>query len=282
MRPEGRVTAALVTFGLAAAAHAQFEIPKIKPPKLDIPTTIKPPKPETEKEGPQTVECPKFEAVKAQQQESVWCWATCAEMIYKYHKKDTTQKEIAERIHGFKDNGDNEVRAASLYEIMIALAEEPGSPDRARRFAKRFGEQLAKNPTKGPTLDVGKYLGAWMNEEAVDTDDLIAELKRKEPVVIGMATDPRFEGGHAMVVYGATFKLAGSSGIKRTIDANDRDGLTKSAGAKRYTIISLKVMDPWTGEAAELTGEHVEKDCDFLMSQKKAKAILKQEESSVR
>jgi hypothetical protein len=219
--------------------------------------------------------------VKAQQQENVWCWAACAEMIYKYHGKKITQKEIAERIHGHDEAGAAKVKAASMYEILVALAGAEGKADRTDRFLERFEKESAKSKN-GVTVDVGTYINGWIEEDTVNSDELIAEIKGKEPVVIGMAHDERFKGGHAMVVYGVNYKPAERNMLERAVSGDDSTMVSRMSGIRKFEITSLKVMDPWTGEPREITGKEFKEGCDFMMSQRRAKAVLKKEDEAIK
>ncbi len=260
---------------VAPVCHAQFSLPSIKVPVPKFVTK------DSEDTSPKTVECPKFESVKAQQQKNVWCWAACAEMVYKYRGKKMTQAEIAERIHGHEKDGAAKVKAASVYEILVALSGAEGKADRQDRFLERYEKEAAKGKN-GVSVDVGEYLNGWLEEDAVNTDELIQEIRNKQPVVIGMAKDPRFEGGHAMIVYGVTYKSAQRNMLERAIGGDDGNKVSRAAGIRKYEIITLKIMDPWTGEPAEMEGKRLSEDCDFMMSQRRAIEVMKKQDEAVK
>jgi hypothetical protein len=232
--------------------------------------------------GPQTVECPRFEAIRARQQQHVWCWAACAEMVYRYRGQTLLQQEIAARIHGHKGDGEANVRAASVYEVLIALAGADGKADRADRFLERYNAEAAKAGKKGVKVDVGAYASAWIEQEIFDTDEMIEELRNKQPVVIGMAKDPRFEGGHAMVVYSATYKPAQRNTLERAVAGEQGNTVSRVVGIRKYEVVTLKVMDPWTGEAREMEGKELSAGCDFMMSQRRAAAVLKKQDEAIK
>jgi hypothetical protein len=262
---------------LASVCSGQVELPSIK---ITVPKFVTG-DPDTK---PQTAECPRFASVKARQQKNVWCWAACAEMVYRYRGKKLSQEKIAERIHGRGEDGAAKVKAASVYEVLLALAGAEGKSDRGDRFLERYNAEAAKasKSGKGVTIDVGSYLSSWMEEESVNTDEMIDEIKRRQPVVIGMAKDPRFEGGHAMVVYGVTYKPAKKNMLERAISGENGTTISRAVGIRKFEIVTLKVMDPWTGEARELSGKEFAEHGDFMMSQRRAVAILKKQDDSVK
>jgi hypothetical protein len=231
--------------------------------------------------GPKTAECPNFELVASQQKTNVWCWAASAEMIHRYYgRKDITQADIAKRIHGVGDDGSPKVQAASYHEIMVAL-----NPDLKLDTMERMNEAWSKQGQHGVQIDANSYVKSVIERNSINTDDMVRELQQKHPVVIGMGKDPRFNGGHAMVVYRVTYQTSSSAGLKKMLDGKQGDQAGSTArmlGVHEFEVQSVKVMDPWTGAPMEISGADVAGGMDFLLSQAEAKKILEDEMGAIK
>jgi len=265
---------AMVAMCLAGCgANGEFKMPDLF--GTNTPARSQPPAipPDT---GPKTAECPKFEMVASQQKTGVWCWAASAEMIHRYHgRRDIDQAAIAAKIHGVGEDGSPKVQAASYREVMIAL-----NPDLKVDPLERMRERWGQQGQHGVNVDLNAYLGSVIERNSFNTDDLVHELQKRQPVVIGMGKDPRFNGGHAMVIYGVTYQSSGNEGVRKLLDGNNSSQAGSGSrlfGVHEFEIKSVKVMDPWTGEPTEISGTDLAAGMDFAVSQTQARKVLEDE-----
>lgn len=250
-----------------------------------------------------TAELPDFEAVAAREQdEKVWCWAACAEMVHAYHGKQIDQAEIAMRIHGAAQGATGEkreqiIRAGTLSEILRALV--PDMPPQAIRDGEEaFLGVLSGKKVK---LDGRGYMTSQIHRRTVNSDIMIDDLLAGEPLVVGLrfppanaagATAPADYQGHACVVYAAEFSLRSEASSRNALEelGSTTGGWLKKIGLKdgeasdwlkrvpmKYDIRSVSIMDPWTGKPAEIAAGDFAQRVDFMISAREARAILERE-----
>ncbi|MDF1810404.1 MAG: papain-like cysteine protease family protein [Phycisphaerales bacterium] len=207
------------------------------------------------REGPNEflVTCPDFMRVSISQKTDVWCWAASAAMVQEYNSgQKADQAMIAARIHGrigsaaTEEERRSQARAAGYEEIIRALA--PDVPEPLLRDATLA---VLNNMSGGSTkLDLGDYAESQTMRNITNSDIMIDDLLRREPVVIGMRnfeTDEEFvqarlkaianghnpdsiTWGHVRVVYSARVAVAYKSRFDK-IKEKANEGRRKIGGA---------------------------------------------------
>lgn len=244
-----------------------------------------------------------FEAVQVTQKTPVWCWAACTEMIFKFDGDDTTQDEIAERIHGYETDGATKIAAASRYEIYRALS--PDAPDSGFEVAWEVArvalegaaedavEAKDASATKQPSANV-----AWREDQAAQialdrasppTGVPIDELLQGNPAIVGLRDVPDDPMGHVYVVVGATYRkrtsassIRGALLLGRLLNVVDLGGLVGDElvdrfASDKYAVEEVELVDPWLeGDAMRVTLsiEDFAERADFVTTRASAHEIL--------
>ena len=210
-------------------------------------------------DGKICIELKDFDEVSAEQKESDWCWAACAQMIAHYNGvTDVTQKDIAARIHGHHADGTQKVAAASRFEVFRALAPDaPQSEFEAvwkgalEGQAVEASESLAKggDPSLGVRED--QVVDAALEQFVPRTSIPIDELALGHPAVVGLREDRDSDMGHIYVLVGATYKDKGIDPVDALgkvvggIFNIDAAPAMKRAGFSKYDVSELVLIDPW-------------------------------------
>lgn len=235
-----------------------------------------------------TAACPNFLACKAQQEEDVWCWAACAEMIHKYNKTrdaklaTVTQKDLATRIHGMSDSGGVSVKAASYHEVMAAL--NPDIPkdelEGARACLKQAADKVAKGGRVSFDVDYQSWIASKTSEYCtVNSDVIVQDVRAGSPVVVVLTQGEGAPVEHANVLWGAGFAVEDSFVAKYGINSIAADWKFNpfTTAARCYAIRWVDLIDPWDGTSVRLSGEDFKKRVTFMISKDRARKILEQE-----
>ena len=214
--------------------------------------------------------CSDFVASAAEQQKTdVWCWAACVQMVNKYNGVDVTQAEIASRIHGQATDANGnldpeKVKRAGTTEIMLAL--NPEFSDDVNRQAGDAAAAAVRNRGKvSLDLDATSTALAVFREKAYTDNDMIADVARGVPVVVGLK-DPTGNTGHAYVVHAATYTA------------------TKGAlpGQYSYALESVEAVDPWEGKGVSIPAGEFRQRVGFKISQARAREVLERHRNAVK
>ncbi len=238
-----------------------------------------------EVDGKYTTMLVDFEEIAAQQKEDSWCWAACAEMILRYNEIATSQKEIASRIHGENDRGEALVQGASLYEILCAL-----NPDMEHRPFEVLWERVSEEIKTDPSLvlgvkikmDLTKVLRSVWDKYDPPTMVAVEDLRNGHPAIAGLHDLEDKELGHAYVLVGAEYTVSETSNFfVRAFDASatvfkSTEELAEEANKRvdQFPSTLVTLVDPWTGELVELTGEQFAERVDFVITRRQARETL--------
>ena len=213
--------------------------------------------------------CNDFVALAAEQQKTdVWCWAACVQMVNKYSGQETTQADIASRIHGQAVDADGNldperVKRAGTTEIMLAL-----NPDFQQNVTKEAVDGItAAIKSQGKmnlSYDAKSTAMALFREKAYSDNDMIADVARGMPVVVGLK-DKTGNTGHAYVVYGTTYKA--TKGVL--------------PGSYTYALESVEAVDPWDGKAVTIPAGEFRERCGFKISQARAREVLERHRNAI-
>lgn len=203
----------------------------------------------------QSAKCPGFAAVSAIQETDASCWAACAEMIHRYYGRDIRQEEIVDRIVSDGAGREGASRAASRREIMLAL--NPDIP--IRRYGTEMWSKMKATNNVTVNLNPGWLISKWLLEATIGPDDVVAEILKQRPVVLGLRPNDGEASGHVVVAYQVDFKRSG----------------------QHVQIVRVRVIDPANGMERVLTAQDVDRYVDFIMSQPLAREILRAEYASI-
>ena len=203
--------------------------------------------------------CNEFVALAAEQQKTdVWCWAACVQMVNKYNGVETTQADIASRIHGqaadANGNLDPErVKRAGTTEIMLALNPEFQS-NVTKEAVDGITAAIESHGKVNLSYDAKSTAMALFRERAYSDNDMIADVARGMPVVVGLK-DKTGNTGHAYVVHATTYKA--TKGVL--------------PGSYTYALESVEAVDPWDGKAVSIPAGEFRERCGFKISQARAR-----------
>jgi hypothetical protein len=286
---------------LALAASGLAASPGDGPNAVPSPAEDRARKVETRASGGRTtVVLRGFESVEVAQEEPVWCWAACAEMILRYGGVEASQEEIAARIHGYEGDA-VKVAAASRYEVYRALCPDAATaPFEALADAIVADLAAAAVEAEGESGARGKLSVQWRAEQAaqIALDRLappkgvpIEHLERGHPAVVGMREAQGDAMGHLYVLVGATYRER--SALERRFKALGESLLKDLAPEARATIerfapsdfevFSVVLVDPLAHDDPATEADEMrlampfETFCervDFVTTRKDAREIL--------
>lgn len=229
------------------------------------------------------VSCPRIKACEREQEEAVWCWAACAQMIHRYYGHEVSQQELADRIHGHNEGGTVNVEAASYHEVMAAL--NPELPKNELENLRAQSLAAAKRIEKGQrsanvSVDYMSYARSKVDEMLpVNSDVIVEELGRGAPVVVVLSQGEDATLEHAYVLWGAGFAVESSfvagHGLDRSMEGWVVDPIGKYA--RKYSLRWVDVIDPYDGQSVRLTGGDLRDRVKFMISKERSKQILQNE-----
>lgn len=264
--------------------------------------------------GPVEFELSALPVAAVKQEQLVWCWAACAEMILRFHGIETTQEEIATRISGADDGGALKVETASRYEILCAL-----NPDLPRgefeALWKGIEDQvldadrwLEGNFRLDLELDRPHAFQAAFDRLVPNKSLALEELLAGHPSVVGLRESKDVREGHAYVLFGARYskRRAGFGGFLKglgdaALEAGAEDVLapdlteevraaqatwndelgklgieapTKLFASADYSIHEVHLVDPWEGVRVSMPYEEFSRRVDFVITRSYAREIL--------
>ncbi|MGE3108656.1 MAG: papain-like cysteine protease family protein [Phycisphaerales bacterium] len=215
-------------------------------------------------------ECERFSAIAVQQETDVWCWAACAQMIHKYYGRDVPQAEIAEKIHKRNADGSVNVQSAGLDEIVVALNFD--LKERWDQYQAQRLENIGAGKGGSVRTDLASYINSYIDQYAINSDDLVSELQSNTPLVIGLsASDTSL--GHACVVTGATYGIVTPSLFDQWVQKSQS---VFGRYPKAYCLDEIHYVDPWDGQHKSLSGSEFKQRVDFMVSKRQARDILEQ------
>lgn len=231
-----------------------------------------------------------FPQLAVQQEQPVWCWAACAQMILKFNGVETTQEEVAKRIQGVEPGGEVKVEMASRYEILCAL-----NPDHPRSEFEAVWAGLKREIADMDSLLSGSLRVDLSPSEATsialdrlapEQSPAVAELLDGQPAVVGMRESKESREGHAYVLYGADFEVRNPSALNRwAADAaqtvtgklfSDAQGfyLFERLVPEDHTILAVHLIDPSDGIPLEMGAAEFAERVDFVITRKQARMLL--------
>ena len=226
----------------------------------------------------QTAECRNFTKVATTQHDPMWCWAACAEMIHTYYGRKITQEEIVAQIMSATSAEDgNSQAAATNRQILLAL-----HPDYQQEKARYTARLKQRGVNASLTIDAEQYISSQLEPYTVNTDAAIDSLRRRQPLIAALRDDRTSTLGHAYVMYGATY-------VERPPDARrdlnrELQGWFKDAASVvpyRYGLVSVELIDPYTGESVTMDAETFGARMDFMISRESARRALEDEYKSI-
>jgi len=214
--------------------------------------------------------CPHFERCEAEQEEPQWCWAACAQMLYRYHGQQVSQKDIVRRIAGNKEE-----QTAGYFEVMRALSATDVN------FRKKLGDLFNG---KNEVVDLTWLANAGLEKLRPRCELLVAELERHEPCVIGIMDDPNGKVGHACVVYEVEYRdsqnlpgevlhriLSGTNGSAAGVKSMN---LGAALPERNIELIRAKIFDPWKGIGeTNWDGKILQGQLQFVLSRAEAETL---------
>jgi hypothetical protein len=233
------------------------------------------------------------------QQEPVWCWAACAEMILAFHGRAVTQQEIVDRVHGeiairnalLKDdygrpieNGVPDARivqAATFDEILWAM--NPDMQSMRERLEVLRGKMQGQG-NRSVEFDLGSLLGAELAMlTSKDPDTIVRSLAAREPAIFVLGGMDGAEMGHAEVAFKVEYVdkglwKQGSNAVFDAAAASFDSMLTPLFDSCQ--IVRLHSVDPANGQTRIYTGEEVKK-FSLYVTKAKAREILQKRLNSI-
>lgn len=228
---------------------------------------------------------------EAQREDTLWCWAACATMIHNYYGNTTTQEEVVARVRG----NDEDVSAAWDREIMIALYPEYAR-DLAAHTDREFQTQHRRGGVGGVTLQVDDVAESYARYWSQTSDHLVRAISQGEPVVVGLAYPDDPQSGHALVVYGVRYSTEDTQSMldlwqdakefvgfeNRQVLPIDAETLNLRSYARLFSVHSISVIDPWTGQLDTVTGEDLAARHYFMLTREVAEDTLREEWEAIR
>ena len=211
--------------------------------------------------------CRDFVGIAAERQETdVWCWAACVQMVNNYNGRPSTQADIAERIHGKARDANGQVSAenvkrAGTMEIMLAL-----NPDLHDHYIKEGFAGLLNGRSLRVDVDPTQTLRAWFQERTYSDENMIADVARGMPVVVGLKDPSDAKTGHAYVVHAVTYR-ATPGALPKTY---------------AYALESVEAVDPWPGKSVTIPAADFQARVGFKISQQLAREVLMKHRSALK
>ena len=249
-------------------------------------------------DGSTHLELKDFESVKVQQEDPLWCWAACAQMVSRYLGKERSQQEVVAAIKGVGEDGSPRREAATRYEILCSLVPDraPFSPigELAQGIAGRLGEDPMEYLAGKKRIRFDKGTWRQIKNESLKgylmITHIVERLRNGYPYVVGLSDDGA-EIGHAWVLYGVTYRPNSIKEAARDLDdilhVFDDDSDTRESSGfvnvledftdktdQRYDIEEVLLIDPWYGQTKTMRGEVFRKRLDFAMSSYEASEEL--------
>jgi hypothetical protein len=227
---------------------------------------------ETQREdGSTDVELQQFPKFARKQKTPVWCWAACAEMIHAWNRIHVSQEAIAARVHG-----SGNIKTACYNEVMVAL-----NPDLCENDAEKIAAALEQLRSFRLQFSAQSLVKAQLLRLGVNDDEIVDSLRAGQPLAVGLAGETDDDPGHVFAAYGARFRASATSGARDVADAVVRTGnndgsviATAKSALKKYDILSLSAVDPWTGESVTIAGDDYSNRFGFRISKPTARRIL--------
>ena len=210
-----------------------------------------------------------------------------------------SQVEIAERVHGFTEDGDVKVDAANRYEVMCALTPDlPKDPEESFELLwEGLREQVEAQPALllNPVVSLDKSSVRAIGTEQVVPDRRLwlTDLENGYPLVVLLQEAEDAELGHAWVLIGARYKppgffaatwnkvrgmaadwtagkLAGGSKSWKSAMEETSDRLLPTD----YELLEVELCDPWDGTTRVMDSEEFMARLDAAISPSSAKQQL--------
>lgn len=226
----------------------------------------------------QTAECRNFTRVATTQRDPMWCWAACAEMIHAYYGRTITQEEIVAQIMSATSAEDgNSQAAATNRQMLLAL-----HPDYQQEKARYMSRLKARGAGSSLRIDTELYISSQLEPYTVNTDAAIDSLRRREPLIAALREDRSSTLGHAYVLFGATYVVRPPDSrrdLNRELQGWFRDAAT--VVPYRYGLVSVELIDPYTGQSVTLDAETFGSRMDFMISRDSARRALEDEYKAI-
>lgn len=221
-----------------------------------------------------------FKDVAVKQETPLWCWAASAEMVHRYYgRTDITQETLAKKITDASKDDPENVRSAGIQEIMFAL-----QPTYDQRAADNWNKALADKKIKFDLVDAAGSVAMQYN---ATSDDLIDAILSGNPAIVGLRGSDQ-SMGHAVVVYGVTYKPTGKEAEKNAF-TNFMNSLTDNnatafglTGPAKYALYEIQYTDPMDGKRYALNAGLFTARTDFIMTRDRAAQILEKQMQSIK
>ncbi|HQY88521.1 MAG TPA: C39 family peptidase [Tepidisphaeraceae bacterium] len=224
--------------------------------------------------------CANFKEVIVKQATPVWCWAASAEMVHRYYgRTDITQDALAKKITNASKDDPEKIRSAGLQEIMLAL-----QPEYDQRAADNMSNALADGEIE---IDYVNAAGSFFMQNNATSDDLIDAIVGGNPAIVGLR-DPNTKMGHAVVVFGVTYKPTGkeqeSNAFTGFMDSltNNNASAFGIKGPAKYALYEIQYADPMDGKRYSLNAGLFASRKDFIMTRDRAAQVLEKQMQSIK
>jgi len=232
------------------------------------------------------------------QQEPVWCWAACAEMILVFYGQPATQQAIVDRVHGEIARREREltdeynrprhgagqtqriVQAATMDEILWAMNPDMQSM-REKLDAMRAELQSQRN--RSIQFDLGSLFSAEMVKFfSKDSDVIVESLVAGQPAIFVAGSMDGSGMGHAEVAYLVEYidTRVAPTGSTFGLDQVGSSVVGALPFFDTFKIVRLHSVDPANGQTRTYTGEEV-KQFGLYVTKQQAREILQKRLNAV-
>lgn len=226
----------------------------------------------------ETTECPDFATRAARrQEEDVWCWAACAEMVSLHYdpRSTLTQEAIVTQIQGLQRAG-MRPRAAMELEVAGALDPEGWAKQRAR-LAELTKPVAADGQARTYKIDFdpGAVVRMWVGKLRYGPREMVIDLRANDPVIVGFKPSSKTaRDGHVCVVFGAEYVATRNNPLEKMF--RETLGESPATSGDGYKLASVRYVDPWEGTVEKMSAEEFNRRRDFTMSRAGARRAVEE------
>ncbi len=194
-----------------------------------------------------------FDAVRAEQEQSQWCWAACVQMVHAYQgvklaapaaNPGASQQSLL--VSHFTNAGGDE--GGTLSVILRAL-----NPDLEERLR-------ALGPSASLALEIPS------------SDDLVESLLDGLPAIVGLEFDGR---DHALVVRALTLRALPAENAAHEVALDVFGNSFLGRLHERYRICSIQLQDPARADFVRtLDGEELKLRCKLIVTPERSRHAL--------
>lgn len=196
-----------------------------------------------------------IQSVAAKQRQFNWCWAACAEMLYRYYGANVSQEEIVEFMGKQTKPGENPQAAGEL-EMCLAM-----NPDLILEMARR--EKVQRESHRYAVSFTLNNLDQIYGNSSISSDVIVREISSGNPLVMGLHGG-EWQDGHIVLVYGAEYSRFNTEGKQAIIHH-----------IRYFAIHKAFAIDPQPedgkSQLIELNGMNLKDHMDFIIGKEEAR-----------